>query len=57
VSGRVTVAEENGGSVISLVPLAPAWATDRAVHVVCSSEGDRMQVVTTIGRAQKHSVA
>ena len=55
VSGRVTVVEEDGRSRISLVPLAPAWATDRAVHVVCSSKGDRLQVVTTIGPAQKHS--
>jgi hypothetical protein len=55
VSGRVTVVEEDGRSRISLAPLTPAWATDRAVQVVCSNEGDRVQVVTTIGPARDHS--
>ena len=57
VSGRITVVEEDGRSRISLVPLAPAWAIDRAVHVACSSEGDQLQVVTTIGPAEGHGGA
>ena len=57
VSGRVTVVEESGRLRISLAPQAPAWATDRAVHVTCSSEGDQLQVVTTIGPAHDHSGA
>jgi len=54
VSGRVAVVEESGRSLISLVPLVPVWATDRAVHVACSSEGGQLQVVTTIGPATDH---
>jgi hypothetical protein len=57
VSGRVTVVEESGRSLISLVPLAPAWAANRAVQVACSSEGDQLQVVTTIGPAEDHGGA
>ncbi|MGZ6214451.1 MAG: hypothetical protein ACXWMG_05820 [Candidatus Limnocylindria bacterium] len=54
VSGRVTVVERSGRSLISLVPLTPVWAIDRAVHVTCSSQGDQLQVVTTIGPAEDH---
>jgi len=51
VSGRATVVEDRGRAIISLAPLTPVWATDRAVHVACSSDGDQLQVVTTIGPA------
>lgn len=54
VTGRVTVVEESGRALISLAPLAPIWATDRAVRVACASEGDQLHVVTTIGPAQDH---
>ena len=51
VSGRVHMAERRDGSVISLSPLQPGWAVDRIVRVTCSTDGDQMRIVTTIGPA------
>jgi hypothetical protein len=51
VSGRVDLAEGPEGSVISLRPLQPGWTVNRMVRVACSSDGDQLRIVTTIGPA------
>jgi hypothetical protein len=49
VSGRARIAEGPDGSIISLTPLQPGWAVNRTVRVACSTDGDQMRFVTTIG--------
>lgn len=51
VFGRVHVEERPDGSIISLLPLQPSWAVDRIVRVACSTDGDQVRLVTTIGPA------
>jgi hypothetical protein len=51
ITGRLQISGRGDGLLISLSPLQPTWAANRIVRVACSSEGEEMKFVTTIGPA------